>query len=135
VLDIPQVTAAPLPAPSAEDFIAEAIKEEPAITAPALAPPMPTPSVDGVAAKLLNASLRIVHQVIERKYRGTFGETDPTGNLRDMANRLNQANVFSRNVDAELLLQAEEAARQEGRLDPSEYAKTIEEVAFIMSYA
>jgi hypothetical protein len=73
--------------------------------------------------------------VIERKYRGTFGETDPTGNLRDMANRLNQANVFSRNVDAELLLQAEEAARQEGRLDPSEYAKTIEEVAFIMSYA
>jgi phosphoenolpyruvate synthase/pyruvate phosphate dikinase len=110
---------------SADDFIAA---EQPALTISA-------PPASGVAAKLLNASLRIVRQIVERKYRSAFSQTDPTMNIADMINKLNQANVFSRTVDGPLLLQAEEAARQESRISDTDYAKAIEEVAFLMSYA
>jgi hypothetical protein len=102
---------------------------------PAPIQPISTPlEMTGVAAKLLNASLRIVRQVVERKYRSMFAETDSLGNISDMVNRLNDANAFSRPVDGALLLQAEEAARSESRISETDYAKTIEEVAFLMTY-
>jgi phosphoenolpyruvate synthase/pyruvate phosphate dikinase len=106
---------------------------EPATPTPAQ--PAPVDVQTGVAAKLLNASLRIVRQVVERKYRGAFGETNTAENLAEAINRLNQASVFSRSVDGVLLLKAEEAAKNESRLSESEYAKAIEEVAFLMTYA
>lgn len=115
---------------AAEDQTAE----QPAAAAQPAAEQPAQPSAQ-VSAKLLNASLRIVHQVVERKYRSTFSETDVTGNLADQINRLNSSSVFSRPVDGALLLQAEEAARNESHISEEEYAKAIEEVAFLMTYA
>jgi phosphoenolpyruvate synthase/pyruvate phosphate dikinase len=119
------------PEPSAQDFL---LPDEPAELPVAAA----TPKIDvttGVAAKLLRASLSLVRQTVERKFRGQFGESTTLENLAEMVERLNGVNVFSRRVDGPLLLQAEEAARNEGQLSQSEYAKTIEEVAFVLSYA
>ena len=89
----------------------------------------------GVAAKLLHASLCIVKQVIERKYRSNFSESVQLLTLAEMVNKLNEANVFSRSADGGLLLKAEEAAQNDGHLTAQEYAKTIEEVSFLMTYA
>jgi hypothetical protein len=121
------------------------VKEEPAQVAEAKpddflmqdaeASPQPNAAQGQVAAKLLGASLDIVRQVVERKYRGAFGETPADVNIADMVNRLNDASTFSRSVDGALLLQAQEAARNESTLTEKEYAKTIEEVAFLMTYA
>ena len=138
--------AAPLDIPAAEpaltddDFIvipepAEQTMQPEQSQAAQPAEQAPQPSAAKVSAKLLNASLRIVHQVVERKYRSAFAETDMTGNLAEQINRLNSASVFSRPVDGALLLQAEEAARSESSISEEEYAKAIEEVAFLMTYA
>jgi phosphoenolpyruvate synthase/pyruvate phosphate dikinase len=122
--------------PTTDDFIAA---EEPDQAVP-VRPEPPTRSADApadgtkVAAKLLGASLKIVNQIVEHKYRSLFGET-PTENLAQRINRLNDAHAFSRAVDGALLLQAEEAAHNHGHISSMQYAKTIEEVAYLMSYA
>jgi hypothetical protein len=127
---------------NADDFLLAEQPEQIVVVAELSPEPAAQPALSqqpvlqqGVAAKLLAASLNIVRQVVERKYRSAFGETAVAENLAEMINRLNDAHAFSRIVDGALLLQAEEAAKKESLLSEAEYAKTIEEVAYLLSYA
>lgn len=94
-----------------------------------------TPKPGIVSAKLLLASLRIVHQVVERKHRSEFGDAEPIGNVAEAIARLNAANVFSRPADGALLMQAEQAANSGSSITEDEYAKAVEEVAYLLNYA
>jgi phosphoenolpyruvate synthase/pyruvate phosphate dikinase len=150
--EVPSPAAASAaPAPTADDFL-QIVDESPAqqqavqasIDAAAQAA-APTVNLrgdaadgvtgSGVAAKLLGASLRIVRQVAECRYRSAFGETPVEQDLAQIIARLNDSSVFSRPVDGALLLKADEAAKAAGQLTSLEYAKVIEEVAYLMGYA
>jgi hypothetical protein len=87
-----------------------------------------------ISPKLLVASMKILHHVVERKYKSTFADA-PDTDLGSMISKLNEANVFSRPVDSTLLLQAEEAAKNDSAMQEDQYTKTIEEIAYILSYA
>jgi phosphoenolpyruvate synthase/pyruvate phosphate dikinase len=92
------------------------------------------PEEKNVSAKLLSASMKLLHQTIERKYKSMFADA-PEANLAEMISKLNDAFIFSRPADAALLLQAEEAAKSDGSLPEEQYTKTIEEITFLLSYA
>jgi hypothetical protein len=126
--------------PSKEDFLVPQDLETVAVpVSESIMPDINSSSSDvadsnAVAARLLNASLRIVRQIVNHKYTTTFSQST-TEDIAQMVQRLNQAGTFSRPVDGMLLLQAEQAAHNAGHLSRNNYAKVIEEVAYLMSYA